>query len=190
MKQVVFSLIGARNPDPRIPRGSRDAARAYRGFTDYKDSDGDGYPDETDPPNKLIIGFGASSDHYDDWISNKLPLPPGVIKNGRAVANPRRDGPDDADTASRNGTLITGQVENGEVTSTFLDPDREPITNAVHTATDIPLTASGPGALQFVGVQDNTSVFFKIMRSMGGSYPRIYYDGPGNAPRRRAKRIK
>ena len=140
-----FSLIGARNPDPRIPRGSRDAARAYRGFTDYKDSDGDGYPDETDPPNKLIIGFGASSDHYDDWISNKLPLPPGVIKNGRAVANPRRDGPDDADTASRNGTLITGQVENGEVTSTFLDPDREPITNAVHTATDIPLTASGPG---------------------------------------------
>jgi len=33
-----FSLIGARNPDPRIPRGSRDAARAYRGFPDYSDA--------------------------------------------------------------------------------------------------------------------------------------------------------
>ena len=182
-----FSLIGARNPDPRIPRGSRDAARAYTGFTDYKDADGDGYPDETDPPSKLIIGFGASSDHYDDWISNKLPLQPGVVKNGRAVANPRRDGPEDADPASRNGTLITGQVENGEVTSGFLDPDREPITNAVHTASDIPLTASGPGAMQFVGVQDNTSVFFKMMRSLGGSYQRVYYDGPRNASRQRRR---
>ena len=185
-----FSLIGARNPDPRIPRGSRDAARAYTGFTDYKDADGDGYPDETDPPNKLIIGFGASSDRYDDWVSNKLPLAPGVVKNGVAVANPRRDGPDDADPASRNGTLITGQVENGEVTSAFLDPDREPITNAVHTATDIPLTASGPGAMQFVGVQDNTSVFFKMMRSLGGSYQRVYYDGPrSSSPQRRRARV-
>ena len=185
-----FSLIGARNPDPRIPRGSRDAARAYRGFTDYKDADRDGYPDETDPPSKLIIGFGASSDRYDDWVSNKLPLPPGVIKNGRAVANPRRDGPEDEDPASRNGTLITGQVENGEVISTFSDPDREPITNAVHTASDIPLTASGPGAMQFVGVQDNTSVFFKMMRSLGGSYQRVYHDGPRiSSPRRRRARV-
>ncbi len=175
-----FSLIGARNSDPRIPRGSRDAARAYRGFTDYKDADGDGYPDEVDPPNKLIVGFGASSDRYEDWISNKRPLSPSIIKNGRVVANPRRDGPDDADSASRNGTLITGQVENNEVVALASNPDREPITSAVHTATDIPLTASGPGALQFVGVQDNTSVFFKIMRAYGGSYPRIYYDGPQN----------
>ena len=105
-----FSLIGARNPDPRIPRGSRDAARAYRGFPDYRDADGDGYPDEVDPPSKLIVGFGAGIDHYEDWISNKSPLPPTIIKNGRAVANPRRDGPEDADPASRNGTLLTGQV--------------------------------------------------------------------------------
>ena len=175
-----FSLIGTRNPHPRIPRGSRDAARAYRGFTDYKDADGDGYPDEVDPPNKLIVGFGAGTDHYEDWISNKRVLQPSINKNGRAVANPRRDGPEDADLASRNGTLITGQVENGEVLGLTSDPDREPIINAVHTATDIPLTATGPGALQFVGVQDNTSVFFKMMRAYGGSYKRVYYDGPQN----------
>jgi alkaline phosphatase len=185
-----FSLIGARNPDPRIPRGSRDAARAYRGFTDYKDADGDGYPDQVDPPNKLIVGFGASTDRYEDWISNKRPLPPTIIKNGRVVANPRRDGPEDADPASRNGTLITGQVENSEVAALAADPNREPITNAVHTASDIPLTANGPGAMQFVGVQDNTSVFFKMMRSLGGSYQRIYYDGPRNASKRQRPRAK
>lgn len=185
-----FSLIGARNPDPRIPRGSRDAARAYRGFPDYKDADGDGYPDEVDPPNKLIVGFGAGTDRYEDWISNKRPLPPTVVKDGRVLANPRRDGPEDADPASRNGTLMTGQVENGEVVALASDPDREPITNAVHTATDIALTATGPGALQFIGVQDNTSVFFKIMRAYGGSYKSVYYDGPQNTSLRQRQRRK
>ncbi|CAN5719671.1 alkaline phosphatase [soil metagenome] len=185
-----FSLVGARNPDPRIPRGSRDAAHAYRGFTDYKDADADGYPDEADPPRKLIVGFGAGSDRYEDWISNKRPLPPFVINGGRVVANPRRDGPADADPPSRNGTLITGQVENSEVASVAANADREPIIDAVHTASDIPLTASGPGAMQFVGVQDNTSVFFKMMRSLGGSYQRVYYDGPRNAFMRQRRHAK
>jgi alkaline phosphatase len=177
-----FSLIGARNPDPRIPRGSRDAARAYTGFTVYRDADGDGYPDDPDPASKLIIGFGAGTDRYEDWTSNKRPLPPTIIRNGRAVANPRRDGPRDIDPASRRGRLIIGQVENGESGSIAKDLGIEPRYEAVHTASDIPLTASGPGALQFVGVQDNTSVFFKIMRAYDGSYPRVYYDGPENKP--------
>jgi alkaline phosphatase len=175
-----FSIIGARNPDRRIPRGSRDAARAYRGFTDYKDADGDGYPDEVDPPSKLIIGFGAGTDHYEDWTSNKSHSPPTMRKGRRTVANPWRDGPLDPDPASRHGTLITGQVENGEAASIALDLDIDPMIHAVHTASDIPLTATGPGAMQFVGVQDNTSVFFKMMRAYGGSYPRVYYDGPQN----------
>ena len=50
-------------------------------------------------------------------------------------------------------TLTTGQVENGEAASIAGDLDIEPMTNAVHTATDIPLTATGSGAMQFVGVQ-------------------------------------
>jgi alkaline phosphatase len=175
-----FSLIGVRNPDPRIPRGSRDAARAYTGFTVYKDADEDGYPDDPDPASKLIVGFGAGTDHYEDWTSNKRPLLPTVIRNGRAVANSRRDGPGDKDPASRRGRLITGQVENGESDSIAQDLGIEPRIESVHTASDIPLTASGPGALQFVGVQDNTSVFFKIMRAYDGSYPRVYHDGPQN----------
>jgi hypothetical protein len=31
--------------------------------------------------------------------------------------------------------------------------------------------------MQFMGVQDNTSVFFKMMKSYGGSFQRVYYDG-------------
>lgn len=183
-----FSLIGARNPDLRIPRGSRDAVRGYRGFTDYRDADGDGYPDDANPPSKLIVGFGAGSDRFEDWISNPRPGFPSVMKDGRAVANPRRDGPEDPDPASRHGALITGQVENGESASVAKDIDIEPMTLAVHTASDIPLTATGPGALQFVGVQDNTSVFFKIMRAYGGSYQRVYYDGKRTARSKATRR--
>lgn len=179
-----FSLIGARNPDPRIPRGSRDQARAYRGFTDYSDANGDGYPDQADPPSKLIVGFGSGSDRYEDWTSNPRPLPPTELEGKRAVASRRRDGPDDADPSSRKGVLITGQVENGVAAGLAADLDIEPAITAVHTAADIPLTASGPGAMQFVGVQDNTAVFFKMMRAYGGSFPRVYYDDGRPRPTR------
>ena len=40
-----------------------------------------------------------------------------------------------------------------------------PAANAVHTASDIPLSAYGRGAVAFVGVQDNTDVFFKMMKA-------------------------
>jgi alkaline phosphatase len=183
-----FSLIGARNPDPRIRRGSRDAARAYRGFTNYRDADGDGYPDQADPTEKLIVGFGAGVDRYEDWNSNATQQFPATLKDGRAIANPRRDGPDDPDPASRHGTLITGQVENGESASVAKGIDVEPLTLAAHTASDVPLTATGPGALQFVGVQDNTSVFFKMIRAYGGSFPHVYYDGRAASPARRSRR--
>ena len=37
-----------------------------------------------------------------------------------------------------------------------------------HTASDVPLSASGPGALTFTGTYDNTDVFGKILRLVGG----------------------
>jgi alkaline phosphatase len=46
--------------------------------------------------------------------------------------------------------LVTGQV---------------PGESAVHTATDIPLSAFGPGALSFTGVLDNTDIFFKLAQA-------------------------
>ena len=39
-----------------------------------------------------------------------------------------------------------------------------------HTATDVPLSATGPGAWQFTGVFENTDVFLKMLRAVSGTY--------------------
>ena len=53
------------------------------------------------------------------------------------------------------GFLITGQVAGS---------------SAVHTGSDIPVSAQGRGAGLFSGVIDNTEVFFKAMQAvLGGS---------------------
>jgi len=45
-----------------------------------------------------------------------------------------------------------------------------PGTSAVHTASDIPLSAYGVGSSMFSGVMDNTDVFFKVMQAaLGGT---------------------
>jgi alkaline phosphatase len=44
-------------------------------------------------------------------------------------------------------------------------------TQAVHTMSDIPISAYGPGASQFAKVSDNTEAFFYIVNSMLGQYP-------------------
>jgi hypothetical protein len=38
--------------------------------------------------------------------------------------------------------------------------------SAVHTATDIPLSASSPGAWAFTGLMENTDVFFKLAQAV------------------------
>jgi alkaline phosphatase len=38
---------------------------------------------------------------------------------------------------------------------------------AGHSAVDVPISARGPGASLFSGVQDNTQIFFKILRALG-----------------------
>jgi alkaline phosphatase len=36
-----------------------------------------------------------------------------------------------------------------------------------HSAVDVPISARGPGSILFGGVQDNTEIFFKILRALG-----------------------
>jgi len=50
----------------------------------------------------------------------------------------------------------------------FLVTGQVPGDSAVHTATDISLSAFGPGAWSFTGVQDNTNVFFKMAQAANG----------------------
>jgi alkaline phosphatase len=111
----------------------------------------DGYPETTDIDRKLLIGYGANADRHETWLSSPTPVRDGA--QPFAGAAPLSGYP--ADPMARNkstGFFVTGQV-----------PGRA----AAHTATDVPLSAHGRGAILFTGVMDNTDVFFKLARIAG-----------------------
>ena len=118
------------------------------GFPKYVIS-ADGYPKTTDIDHRLLVGYGANPDRYENWRTNELPLQDSqqpFVKKEPLSGYPA--GPLQRDADGR--FLVTGQV---------------PGDSAVHTATDIPLSAFGPGAWAFTGVQDNTDVFFKMAQA-------------------------
>jgi alkaline phosphatase len=114
----------------------------------------DGYPVTTDVDKRMLIGYAANADRYEDWRTNPLPLrdsqqpfvglPP---MNGWPASPLARD--------TTGNFLVTGQI---------------PDTVASHTASDVPLSAYGRGAMLFTGVMDNTEPFFRAMQAvLGGS---------------------
>ncbi|MEY4284622.1 MAG: hypothetical protein RL111_1297 [Pseudomonadota bacterium] len=121
------------------------------GFPRYKIAN-DGYPETTDTDKRLLVGYGANSDRYEDFLSNDRPLQDPqqpFVKTNPLSAYPSNAMSRDAESKF----LVTGQV---------------PGESAVHTATDIPLSAFGPGAWGFTGVIDNTDVFFKLVQATRG----------------------
>ena len=107
----------------------------------------DSYPSTTNPDRKMLIGYAGNSDRYENWFSNTRPLRDSQQPfNGSAPLNTYPSDPTRRDTAG--GFFIAGQV---------------PGSSAVHTASDIPLSAYGRGAVAFTGTYDNTDVFFKMM---------------------------
>ena len=114
----------------------------------------DGYPTTTDVDYKMLIGYAGNADRYEDWLTNLQPIRDTQQPfNNAAPLNTYPTGPLNRDVAG--GFLITGQV---------------PGTSAVHTASDIPLSAYGVGSSMFSGVMDNTDVFFKVMQAaLGGT---------------------
>ena len=118
------------------------------GFPRYRMA-ADGYPETTDIDHRLLVGYGAGSDRFEDWRTNTLPMQDSqqpFVKTEPLAAYPA--GPMLRDVSGRFQT--TGAV---------------PGDSAVHTATDIPLSAFGPGAWAFTGVLDNTDVFFKLAQA-------------------------
>ena len=115
------------------------------GFPKYRMA-ADGYPETVDIDNRLLVGYGANSDRMEDFRTNERPLQDSqqpFVKKEPLAAYPA--GPMARDAEGK--YMVTGQV---------------PGDSAVHTATDIPLSAFGPGAYSFTGVIDNTDVFFKL----------------------------
>ena len=118
------------------------------GFPKYRVA-ADGYPETTDIDYRLLVGYGANSDRFEDWRTNDKPLQDAqqpFVKTEPLSAYPASPMARDTDGKY----MVTGQV---------------PGSSAVHTATDIPLSAFGPGAWAFTGVMDNTDVFFKLAQA-------------------------
>jgi alkaline phosphatase len=152
--------LQARAATPGIGAGSAERAGLRAGVVGVYDSAGfprytlagDGYPVRTDVDRKLLIGYAANADRYEDWVANAKPLldgqqpfAPELARQGYAQSALDRD---------RVGEfLVTGQVDGG---------------NAAHTGTDIPLSAFGRGSEQFHGVIDNTDVFFMMAAAAAG----------------------
>lgn len=115
----------------------------------------DGYPATMDVDGKLLVGYGAGADRYETWLWKPLPaadgLLPGDVRGelqGRGYGSEPIQRLSDAD-----GFYLRGQVPGGQ---------------AAHTASDIPISAYSSGSdlwREFVGVQTNTDVFFKLARA-------------------------
>jgi alkaline phosphatase len=173
-----FSIIGALNTsianlkalpsdkailDPSIQPNRQKVVGTYdaASFPHYAIAP-DGFPVNSDIDGKLLIGYGASGDRYEDWLTKPLTiidsLAPSNIKaelasKGYTVA------PRDRHPESDNGFFLRGQAVAAD--------------QAVHTATDIPISAyssSSRAFEQFIGVQENTDVFFKLAKSALGGY--------------------
>ncbi len=133
-----------------------------------------GYPVNPDPSRKLLLGWAAAPDRYENWLANRRQLEAAVLRDegkGPSIANTARDGPSDP----LPGFFVPGVIENGAMGCRA--PDNCPADTAAvahtvsgHTATDVPLSASGPGAWQFTGVYENTDVLLKILRAATGTY--------------------
>jgi alkaline phosphatase len=188
-----LGIIGVGNEryaPERVGKAVRDYAAVFRFvpgqvlnfFPNYQ-ADARGYPIDPDPSRKLLFGWAAGPDHYENWISNRLQHEAAIAAGAPAVsvANPARDAAGGAsdNTSSRGvavpGFLVHGTIENGATPCPA--PGQCPgdtaslgHTFAGHTASDVPLSASGPGAWQFTGVYENSDVFLKVLRATRGSY--------------------
>ena len=112
-----------------------------------------------DVDGKVLVGYGASGDRYETWLSKPLPVVDSLLPNNlKAELKTRGYGGEPLQRASdAGGFYLRGQVGGGQ---------------AVHTAGDIPVSAYSSGSdvwKEFGGVQSNTDVFFKLVRAaMGG----------------------
>ena len=134
---------------------------AAAGFPKYAIA-ADGYPTVWDPDFKLLVGYGAGGDRYENFRTRPYPTNDTQQPGDTAAPlnlYPRNNISDNvATTPNRpiqqaDGYFVTGQV---------------PGDQAVHTGGDIPLTAYGRGAGELGGTMDNTDVFFAVMKAVVG----------------------
>jgi alkaline phosphatase len=160
--------------DPATAPGRQGVVGTYdaAGFPRYLLNPDDGYPETLDVDGKVLVGFGASANRYEGWLSKPRPvidsLLPSSIKGELAALGYPAEPTERAE--KQFGFFLRGQV---------------PGPQAVHTAADIPVSAFSRtfDYRAFVGVQTNTDVFFKLMRAALGA-PHGWRDGDSSSEER------
>jgi alkaline phosphatase len=194
-----LAIIGVGNEryaPQQLGRAVRDYAAVFRfeaeqllDFIPNYRADARGYPIDPDPSRKLLLGWAAAPDRFENWISNRRVTAPAIDPivvsaegtSRAAIANPARDSAEqgtDNRTASGQaipGFLVPGTIENGAQACRDADAcpgDTSSVAHTIagHTGTDVPLSAAGPGMVQFTGTYDNTAVFIRMLRATTGSY--------------------
>lgn len=142
------TLAASQNGSVATLRDSVVGTYDLAGFPNYRVLS-DGYPVTPNPDFKMLIGYAANGDRNEGWFSNNRPTQD--TQQPLVGQSPLNTYPLNPNVRNQfSGYAVTGQV---------------PGEQAVHTASDIPLSAYGRGAVAFVGVQDNTDVFFKMMKA-------------------------
>jgi len=150
------------------------------GFPNYRMLP-DGFPQSTDVDRRMLVGYAGNGDRYEDWLTNAQPLRDSQQPfNGVAPLNAYPSGPLQRDVAG--GFLVTGQIYSQSLTPATT------VQSAVHTASDIPLSALGAGASLFSGTMDNTDVFFRTMQAVLVGTPALT-PPPVNGQRSAADRL-
>jgi alkaline phosphatase len=155
--------------DPSVPPARQGAVGVYdaAGFPGGRNA-ADGYPLLTDPDYKLLIGYGANGDRYETWLSKPLPIIDSLLPD--SIKNEMK-----ADSAGTHSIYPAEPIDRAQdkAMGFYIRGQAAGRSQAVHTASDIPLSAFATNRniwIQFSGVQDNTGVFFKILRSIYGGY--------------------
>ncbi|MDR1966093.1 MAG: alkaline phosphatase [Synergistaceae bacterium] len=131
----------------RDGKSGREAVRTYANaiFPTFSDAGGDGYPDDPAPDVTLVVQYANHPDYYEGYKAQSKPVSPAIMSGDAAVANASR---------APGGVFYLGNIPVAE-------------SSEVHAADDVPLSAAGPGADYFMGVMDNTEVFFGIVGALG-----------------------
>lgn len=154
--------------DADRPCALQDALGTFNDATPptYVDKNGDGFPDDPDPAIKLVIEDGFRPTYSTSYRTNYLPLEPshmGKDDKGSKVERPAVPNPE----RQPEGLLMTGNVPTRNVTG-GANKTGGAINIAPHAGDDVMVAADGPGATNFAGVYENTSISVRLAKAMGG----------------------
>lgn len=159
--EVLRQLAGdaaALSPDVQPVRQSAVGLYDAAGFPRYEIAQ-DGYPVTMDVPGKVLVGFGANADRFEDWLAEPKPIIESLTPSALRTQLAGKGYPPAAFSRtpeSQSGFFVRGQVS-----------DRR---TAAHTASDIPISAYARDEQvwrRFVGAMRNTDVFFHIAAALG-----------------------